>query len=200
MIKIKNYKRKSRLERLKEIKKAARKVFLNKGLRDTTMEDIINETTLSKGGFYYYFKSTKEIYFNILEDKSAATVNQLNEFIGSNKQNLDKLVDYLIESIFEEYEERKLFLLGMYETYYDNDFSEKFNIIKEKYVNYIVEIVVENYGEVDREQINEKINLIYTVYHNFVINFHLMGNKEVYISNQKYIKNLFTDILSDIFF
>ncbi|WP_197017444.1 TetR family transcriptional regulator [Methanobrevibacter oralis] len=31
------------------------KVFLKKGYFNVTMEDIINETSLSKGGFYYYF-------------------------------------------------------------------------------------------------------------------------------------------------
>ncbi|WP_220607934.1 helix-turn-helix domain-containing protein [Methanobrevibacter oralis] len=34
---------------------AALKVFLKKGYSNATMEDIINETSLSKGGFYYYF-------------------------------------------------------------------------------------------------------------------------------------------------
>ena len=38
--------------RKKEILDAAKKVFLRKGFADTVMEDIIVETSLSRGGVY----------------------------------------------------------------------------------------------------------------------------------------------------
>ena len=44
---------KSKSERKKEIMEAAKSVFLEKGFEKTTMEDIIAETSLSKGGFYH---------------------------------------------------------------------------------------------------------------------------------------------------
>lgn len=197
MIKI-VYTRKSREERIIEIKRIARKVFLEKGLRDTTMEDIINETTLSKGGFYYYFKSTKEIYFSILEDKSTDIVNQLEKMTGNKEQTLGELVNYLIKSIFEDYDERRLFLMGMYEAYYDDVFLQKLNIIKSKYIDIIVNIIYENYSGVEKKRLKKKINFLYTVYHSFVMNCNIMDNKEIYRANQKYIKNLFLDILTEI--
>ena len=43
--------------RKKEILDAARKVFLSKGFADTVMEDIITETSLSRGGVYYHYKN-----------------------------------------------------------------------------------------------------------------------------------------------
>ena len=51
-----------------EIQEAAKKVFLEKGFRYTTMEDVVKNTTLSKGGVYQYYKTTKAILFDIMQN------------------------------------------------------------------------------------------------------------------------------------
>ncbi len=76
---------KHREERIEEILNAATEVFLEKGYSNTTMEDIINATTLSKGGFYYYFKSTKEIFFRILDRRTNIEI-----MVDIDKENIDK--------------------------------------------------------------------------------------------------------------
>ena len=62
------FKRKTKEERTHEIIEAAKKVFLKKGFHNTTMEDIVAATSLSKGGVYQYFKSTKAIMFAIMQE------------------------------------------------------------------------------------------------------------------------------------
>ncbi|AZO95960.1 TetR/AcrR family transcriptional regulator [Halocella sp. SP3-1] len=197
VITIETYTRKSREERLEEIKQAAQKVFLRKGFKDTNMEDIINETTLSKGGFYYYFKNTKEIYFAILEEKSDNTIAYLGQMFADNQDTIGEVVDYLAESIFEDFAERRLFLMGLYESYYDNDFMEKFRLIQEKYVDLTVNIIIEKHPDMGKEKLREKINFLYTLYHAFVINCNMMAGKNIYKRNKKYLKDLFIDILRD---
>lgn len=54
-------KRLSAEERKKSIKEAAARVFVTKGFAHTTMEDLIRESGLSKGGFYHYYKSTTDV-------------------------------------------------------------------------------------------------------------------------------------------
>jgi len=63
-------KRKTREERLCEILEAGKKVFLKKGYENATMEDIIAETELSKGGFYYYYSDKKEIMIDIMKSSN----------------------------------------------------------------------------------------------------------------------------------
>lgn len=46
--------------RKKEILDAAKRVFLRKGFADTVMEDIITETSLSRGSVYYHYKNKVE--------------------------------------------------------------------------------------------------------------------------------------------
>ena len=62
------FKRQSKSSRMAEIQEAAKKVFLEKGFRYTTMEDVVKHTTLSKGGVYQYYKTTKAILFDIMQN------------------------------------------------------------------------------------------------------------------------------------
>ncbi|MDU1044507.1 TetR/AcrR family transcriptional regulator, partial [Peptoniphilus rhinitidis] len=43
--------------RKKEIREAAKKCFLNKGFQLTTMEDVITEVGMSRGGVYHHYAS-----------------------------------------------------------------------------------------------------------------------------------------------
>ena len=65
-----NYVRKSRTDRIHEIQLAALQIFLSKGYTQTTTEDIIRSTTLTKGGFYNYYKSKDEILADLVRIKN----------------------------------------------------------------------------------------------------------------------------------
>jgi AcrR family transcriptional regulator len=45
----------------KELVEIAEKLFLEKGYAETTVDDILAASGLSKGGFYHYFKSKEEV-------------------------------------------------------------------------------------------------------------------------------------------
>lgn len=64
------YQRRSREERVREIQLGALEVFLSKGFRNTTMEDIINNTSLSKGGFYHYYSNKEDILIDLIRSKN----------------------------------------------------------------------------------------------------------------------------------
>lgn len=51
-----------------EIQSAATKLFLEKGFRATTMENIVEKVTLSKGGVYRIYPSTKAILTDLIID------------------------------------------------------------------------------------------------------------------------------------
>ncbi len=96
-------KRLNEAERKKEIMEAAMKIITIKGLENTTMEDIISEITLSRGGLYHYYKNVIEIFKDIMlfgiEYRNEIIKKHLNErknlsnnqFIA--KQIVDKIID-----------------------------------------------------------------------------------------------------------
>ncbi|MGR5591223.1 TetR/AcrR family transcriptional regulator, partial [Peptoniphilus grossensis] len=50
-----------------EILEAAMKCFLEKGFQNTTMEDVIEKVSLSKGGVYYHYGSTYEMIYDFMK-------------------------------------------------------------------------------------------------------------------------------------
>lgn len=59
---------KSKDTRRREILKAARRLFAEKGYRATTMDDITHASGLTKGGIYWHFNSKWEIFMAIFRE------------------------------------------------------------------------------------------------------------------------------------
>lgn len=83
------YKGKNTEER---IKKEAMKLFLERGYKDVSMQDICNATGLSKGGLYRHFSSKSEILLSLVEDERKAEVS---ERIACRESAVQILTDYL---------------------------------------------------------------------------------------------------------
>lgn len=79
-------KRLSMAERKKEIMLSASRVILEKGFANTSMEDIVAGTTLSKGGVYHYYSSVVEIFKDIM----LRGIDYRNEIIKKNLGELKK--------------------------------------------------------------------------------------------------------------
>lgn len=80
-------------DRKEEILKAAQKVFLEKGFSKTTMEDVIAQTTLSKGGVYYHYKNTKEMMFDIFIAGNDYRIGVMKQYIEENQWTVNDLQD-----------------------------------------------------------------------------------------------------------
>lgn len=90
--------------RKKEILDAAKRVFLRKGFADTVMEDIITETSLSRGGVYYHYKNKVEILHDLLREGIAYRVEKINEFIVDHSGELDTnaVAQMIIDKMLDE--------------------------------------------------------------------------------------------------
>jgi AcrR family transcriptional regulator len=55
-------------ERKAQIFQAALVCFSRKGYYQTTMDDIVAESGLSKGALYWYFKSKKELFLSLFQE------------------------------------------------------------------------------------------------------------------------------------
>ncbi|WP_425802399.1 TetR/AcrR family transcriptional regulator [Desulfitobacterium sp. Sab5] len=62
-----------------EILQAALRVFREKGFEPTTMQDIVIEAGISRGGLYSYFSSTEEIFLTLVKQFDDLRLNALDE-------------------------------------------------------------------------------------------------------------------------
>lgn len=121
------YNRKTRDERLQEIRQAALTVFLDKGYRNTTMEDIVAATSLSKGGLYHYYGSTKTIIFDIMRYGNKRYFDEVKLVgNGTKEETCALLSETAVNRILQKTDERKLYLMFSYEILYDHDFEKLF--------------------------------------------------------------------------
>ena len=81
----------------------AMKVFIKKGFTSVTMTDIVNQCSISRGGLYKYYKSTEDIFIEIISHSKS---NQNNYYIDSINNRAP------FREIFSTYlEEKKKYLL-----------------------------------------------------------------------------------------
>ena len=79
-------------ERREQIMRAAEAIFVQKGFSDARMEDIAEETGLSKGTLYLYYKSKDELIIAILERIFQRDFHELDELVDTaHRSATDKL-------------------------------------------------------------------------------------------------------------
>lgn len=102
-----------RESRKKEILDAAKKVFIENGFAATTMEDIIVETSLSKGGFYYYYNNTVDILHDLMREGMAYRMAKMNEFMETYQGGLDRaaLAEMLVDKMLDESELMSVYVI-----------------------------------------------------------------------------------------
>ncbi|WP_156286636.1 TetR/AcrR family transcriptional regulator [Oceanivirga salmonicida] len=97
-------------ETINLILETASKLFIKKGYDNTTIQDILNETKLSKGAIYHHFKSKDDIFLKICDKIGEKNIIFLTEII--NKKNMngkEKLREMFIKSFTEK---EKLFSMS----------------------------------------------------------------------------------------
>ncbi len=89
-------------KRKEQILKAAVTAFARSGLKDTSMNDIVRESGLSKGAIYWYYKSKDEIISEILNEFfDPEEIKNVEAMLstGTPLQKIEKLVEYMIEEM-----------------------------------------------------------------------------------------------------
>jgi len=87
-------------ERRAQIIEAALACFLRNGFTNTTMDDIVQESGLSKGAIYWYFKSKDEIFhaaitlpFQVAGEETVAALMEQETVAGQLRAGARTLVD-----------------------------------------------------------------------------------------------------------
>ncbi len=99
--------------RKEEILNAARKVFLEKGFADTVMEDIISETSLSRGGVYYHYKGKVDVLHDLMREGMAYRMVKMNEFMETYSDEVDKraLAEMLVDRMLDDNELMRIYVI-----------------------------------------------------------------------------------------
>lgn len=130
----------------------AQRLFIEKGFAATSVQDIINESKISKGTFYNYFSSKNECIISILDNAKEETDLKRRELlIHQDVANKDILIQQLIVRM-DVYKERNL--VPIFLVIFHSQESELRDIIKSNHyeeVKWLAKRIVDVYGEKSRK-------------------------------------------------
>jgi len=168
-------------ERKWQIRYAAKNVFLRKGFHNTTMEDVISESGMSKGGVYRYYKSISEMLFDLMEDGCEYRYNIVDNFLTSNKNlnKYDAVAEMMTDKILDDNELSKVYVMFLQEKQYDENLEKLFLKLKEETF-------------IELKKIYEKFGFSFNYYeYDFLTDFmnSLVLGREILSAKNSFLKN-----------
>lgn len=85
-------------ERKSEIIKTAERLFLEKGVHNTKISEIVETIGVAKGLFYYYFKSKDDVINAVIEHFISELDISLSKILNSNDMNYYKKITKFIDT------------------------------------------------------------------------------------------------------
>ena len=168
-------------ERKWQIRYAAKNVFLRNGFHNTTMEDVISESGMSKGGVYRYYKSTSDMLFDLMEDGCEYRYNIVDNFLTSNKNlnKYDAVAEMMMDKILDDNELSKVYVMFLQEKQYDENLEKLFLKLKEETF-------------IELKKIYEKFGFSFNYYeYDFLTDFmnSLVLGREILSAKNSFLKN-----------
>lgn len=127
--------------RKRQVLHAALELFNEKGFQDTSIQDIIKKSNISKGTFYNYFSSKNECLIAILEQsRYEANLRRHEMLVGRDPSDLDLLAEQiavmlhinreqnlftLVEGVFNSHDSETKKLIGHHRLYEIQWLSER---------------------------------------------------------------------------
>ena len=86
---------KHRKNKIRKILESARQVFYRKGFLNVTMQDIIDECGISRGGIYLYFNSVDEIFQEVIRQRNKEKFSIISKAVQENAPFAEVMSNYM---------------------------------------------------------------------------------------------------------
>lgn len=188
-------KRMSYEQRKEEIKKVAAKVFVELGFSNTTMEDLVRETGLSKGGFYHYYKNTTDIIYDLMVDG----INYRNEII---KKSLDAEKKLSIEFLAREMTKKVIDDTTLTGVYVEFLLAKKRNKKLEEIYKILVRKTIEAFKSIniDFKEYSiaaEKFEILTFFINSTILSSNILQSRQLLLKKKDLIEKMFLLILKE---
>jgi len=147
-------------KRKDQILHAALSVLINNGYEHSRMDDIVNESQLSKGALYWYYKSKKEIYLDLVNfwvTKYSVSVNHLAEINKPAPQQLKSLFNYFIDQYESDPDPFKALTEFWSIAQQDPDFKKKLQKVYSHFLEVLEKIISKGVKDGDFKKVNLRI-------------------------------------------
>ena len=182
--------------RKKEIREAAKKCFLNKGFQLTTMEDVITEVGMSRGGVYHHYASTNEMLKDLMLDGNDYRNNLINEYLKNNqgKDKYQQMGDILVDKSLADTELTRLYTLLLQVKKYNQDLEKLYQELKLNTTNELSLIAKQLGIKADIFVDGFLVNYI----NGLILSSEILGARKSYGEHKRYIKETMINYIVDV--
>lgn len=182
--------------RKKEIREAAKKCFLNKGFQLTTMEDVITEVGMSRGGVYHHYASTNEMLKDLMLDGNDYRNNLINEYLKNNrgKDKYQQMGDILVDKSLADTELMRLYTLLLQAKKYNQDLEKLYQELKINTTNELSLIAKQLGIKADIFGDGFLVNYI----NGLILSSEVLCARNSFSQHKKYIKETMVNYIVDI--
>ena len=156
-------KEKLKKKRQAQIINSALAIALEKGFENSRMDDIVDHSKLSKGTIYYYYKSKKDLYLNLVDfwfiEYSTGILSTLDKKESASDQ-LIALFTYFIYQYKKSPSTFELMIEFWRMSRLDNDFNYKLQKIYTQFLDYIAEIILTGIDNEEFKDVDPKITAL----------------------------------------
>ena len=180
----------------KKIREAAKKCFLTKGFQSTTMEDVITEIGMSRGGVYHHYASTNEMLKDLMFDGNDYRNNLINEYLKNNrgKDKYQQMGDILVDKSLADTELTRLYTLLLQAKKYNQDLEKLYQELKLNTTNELSLIAKQLGIKTDIFKDDFLVNYINAM----ILSSEVLCARNSFSQHKKYIKETMVNYIVDI--
>ena len=181
-------------ERKKLIRQAAMKVFLDKGFRNTVMNDIMEATGLSRGGLYHHYGSTYEILYDIMVEGNKYREKIIYDEMNKTSQDFSEVLsEIILEKMLYQSDYVSIYAMFLQELNHDDKLKDLYEKLKKS----SSDIILMLFDEDVRGELSEAIELITDLINTFILGCEVLNARENFVNNKLVLKKMIGIILDN---
>ena len=149
-----------KIQRKEQILDAALHVIVQNGYHQSRMDDIVSTSGLSKGAIYWYYKSKKDVYLDLVNHWVVRYSNSLLKLTQKNISSSEQLKN-LFETFFHQFEKDPIVFKALLEFWSlagrDAEFNIKLEKVTYNFIQYIESIIKKGVESGEFKQVNPNI-------------------------------------------
>ena len=181
-------------ERKKQIRQAAMKVFLDKGFRNTVMNDIMEATGLSRGGLYHHYGSTYEILYDIMLEGNKYREKIIYDKMNKTSQDFSEVLsEIILEKMLYQSDYVSIYAMFLQELNHDDKLKDLYKKLKKSSSDSILML----FDEDVRGELSGAIELITDFINTFILGCEVLNARENFVKNKLALKKMIGIILDN---
>ena len=181
-------------ERKKQIRQAAMKVFLDKGFRNTVMNDIMEATGLSRGGLYHHYGSTYEILYDIMVEGNKYREKIIYDEMNKTSQDFSEVLsEIILEKMLYQSDYVSIYAMFLQELNHDDKLKDLYEKLKKS----SSDIILMLFDEDVRGELSEAIELISDLINTFILGCEVLNARENFVNNKLALRKMIGVVLDN---